>query len=120
MEDNGFYDDLNAMPVNTKARVILEEAGEKPLGGCLHCVQAALCAIERELVTAETDLTETVKAMMAWRPQRIVNFLMLIADEEYDPAGWEGAEGLGEFAGAILDDIESKMVMHFPYYRSPE
>ncbi len=71
-------------------------------------------------VRVETDVAETVNAMMTWRPPRLVNFLMLRSGEDYEPSGWESAVDLREFAEAVLDDIEAKMVTHFPYYRSPE
>ncbi len=120
MEETGYLDDLNSMPVSVKARSFLERSGAEPLDGCFHCVQVAMYAIDRELVAVETDVAETVRAMVTWRPQRIANFFILMAGEEYEPAGWESAGDLKEMALAILDDIENKMVMHFPYYRTPE
>lgn len=83
-------------------------------------MQMAFWAIDTGLVAVETDVAETVKAMMDWRPQRIANFFMLMPGEEYGPAGWERAGDLKEMAGIVLDDIENKMVLHFPYYRNPE
>ncbi|HNT44142.1 MAG TPA: hypothetical protein PKN85_06745 [Syntrophorhabdaceae bacterium] len=120
MNDTDIIRDLNTMPVNVKARGLLEMLGEEAREGSLHCVHAALYAIEKGEVVVETDVAETVNAMMNWRPPRLVNFLMLMSGEDYDPPGWETAADLREFAGAILDDIEAKMVTHFPYYRSPE
>ena len=120
MTDSGILRDINAMPVNVKARKVLEGCGEKPLEGSLHCAQLAMYAIENDEVIVEMDVAETVKAMMAWRPQRIVNFFVIMNGGEYDPPGWEAAAGLKEFAQVILDDIENKIVTHFPYYRSPE
>jgi len=120
MSDSDIIRDLNTMPVNVRARMLLERSGDEVQAGSLHCVQAAWRAIETGQVTVETDVGETVNAMMAWRPQRLVNFLMLMKGEEYDPPGWEAATDLREFARAILDDVENKMVTHFPYYRSPE
>ena len=58
--------------------------------------------------------------MMTWRPQRIMNFLMIAPGTEYDPQGWQKAEDYRELAKIILDDIEEKMVRHFPWYRSGE
>lgn len=114
------FRDLNTMPVGLKARDFLESAGLEPLEGCFHCVQMAFWAIDTGLVAVEMDVVETVKAMMDWRPQRIANFFMLMPGEEYEPAGWEKAGGLKEMAVIILDDIENKMILHFPYYRSPD
>lgn len=120
MDDTGHFKDLNAMPVSVKARGFLESAGLPPLDRCFHCVQMALGAIDLGLVEVETDVAETVKAMMDWRPQRLSNFFILMTGEEYEPAGWESAGDLQELAVIILDDIENKMLMHFPYYRNPE
>ena len=120
MTDTDVMRDLNAMPVNVRAREFLEESGRVPLDGSLYCAQAALCALERGLVSAETDVAETLSAMMSWRPQRIVNFLMLMYIDEYDPPRWRDASGIKDFAEAIIDDVEEKMVTHFPYYRTPE
>lgn len=118
--DNEVMKDLNAMPVNVRARELLEESGKEVRDDSLYCTQAAVLALENGLVKAETDVAETLNAMTSWRPQRIVNFLMLMYVDEYDPPNWKDASGLKEFADAILDDIEEKMVTHFPYYRSPE
>lgn len=120
MTDNDVMKDLNAMPVNIRAREFLEGSGKKAGDDSLYCAQAALYALESGLVEAEDDVVETLNAMTSWRPQRIVNFLMLMYVDEYDPPRWKDAHGLKEFAGAIIDDIEQKMVTHFPYYRSPE
>jgi hypothetical protein len=120
MNDTDIIRELNTMPVNVKARGLLEMHGEEAREESLHCVHAALYAIGRNQVVVETDVAETVTAMMNWRPPRLVNFLMLMSGEDYDPPGWETAADLREFAGAILDDIEAKMVIHFPYYHSPE
>lgn len=120
MNDSELLKDLNMMPVNVMALRLLEESGDHAVDGSLHCVRAAMHAIESNQVTVETDVAETVAAMMSWRPQRLVNFFMLMNGEEYDPPGWERSRDLKEFAQAILDDIENKMVTHFPYYRSPE
>jgi hypothetical protein len=120
MNDGDMIRKLNTMPVNVKARGFLEMDGEEVREESLHCVHAALHAIERNGVVVETDVAETVNAMMTWRPPRLVNFLMLMSGEDYDPPGWEAAADLREFARVVLDDIEAKMVTHFPYYRSPE
>ncbi len=120
MNDSDIIREFNRMPVNVKARAFLEVHGQEAREESLHCVHAALHAIEKGQVVVETDVAETVNAMMTWRPPRLVNFLMIVSGEDYDPPGWEAAADLREFAEAILDDIETKMVTHFPYYRSPE
>ncbi len=111
---------MNAAPVNVKACGFLESKGVRPLEKCFHCVQMAFVALDLGIVEVEADVAETVKAMMEWRPQRIANFFKLMPGEEYEPAGWESAGDLKEMAAVVLDDIENRMVMYFPYYRSPE
>ncbi len=120
MTDSDVMKDLNAMPVNARAREFLEKSGKDLHDGSLYCAQAALAALDAGLVTAETDVVETLNAMMSWRPQRIVNFLMLMYIDEYDPPRWRDASDIKDFAEAIIDDVEEKMVTHFPYYRTPE
>ena len=112
--------DLNAMPVNVRALKLLDDAGVAARTESIYCAQAALYALDSGLVEAESDVVETLNAMTSWRPQRIVNFLMLMYIDEYDPPRWKDAPGIKDFAEAIIDDIEEKMVTHFPYYRSPE
>ena len=118
--NNQAMKDLNAMPVNVRARELLEKSGKKVSSHSIFCAQAALYALEHGLVEAEEDVVQTLNAMISWRPQRIVNFLMLMYIDEYDPPGWEDASAIKDFAEAVIDDIEEKMVRHFPYYRSPE
>jgi hypothetical protein len=45
---------------------------------------------------------------------------MIAPGAEYNPQGWRKAEDYRELAKIILDDIEEKMVKHFPWYRSGE
>ncbi|MBA4389414.1 MAG: hypothetical protein C0399_00535 [Syntrophus sp. (in: bacteria)] len=111
---------LNKMLINKRAKKTLQEIGEEVLADSLHCMQLALCALDRGEIEAEEDLVQTVRAMTTWRAQRIMNFLMLMKEETYDPHGWEKAEDYRELARIILEDIENKMVKHFPWYRSAE
>ena len=120
MTDNEVMKDLNAMPVNVRAREFLERSGKEACDDTLYCIQVALFALHSGLAEAEVDVAETLSAMISWRPQRIVNFLMLMDIDEYDPPGWKDAPGIKDFAEAVIDDIEQKIVIHFPYYRSPE
>ena len=108
------------MPINQRAKEALQEIGEEVRAGSLYCVQLVISVLARGEIEAEEDLTQTVKAMMTWKPQRIVNFLMIAPGAEYDPQGWQKAEDYRELAKIILDDIEEKMVKHFPWYRSGE
>jgi hypothetical protein len=109
---------LNMMPVNQRAKEVLQEIDEEPHTDSLYCVQLVISVLNRGEIEAEEDLTQTVKAMMDWRPERIMNFFMITPGTEYDPRGWQKAEDYRELAKIILDDIEEKMVRHFPWYRS--
>jgi hypothetical protein len=96
MNDGDMIMELNRMPVNVKARGLLEMDGEEVREESLHCVHAALYAIKRGEVIVEMDVSETVTAMMTWRPPRLANFLMLRSGEDYEPPGWEAAADLRE------------------------
>jgi hypothetical protein len=111
---------LNMMPVNQRAKEVLQEIDEEPRTDSLYCVQLVISVLNRGEIEAEEDLTQTVKAMMDWRLERIMNFFMITPGTEYDPQGWQKAEDYRELAKVILDDIEEKMVRHFPWYRSGE
>ncbi len=111
---------LNMMAVNERARRALLEIGEEPHAGSLYCVQLVDAVLRREEIEAEEDVTQTVKAMMTWRPERISNFLMINPGDEYSPQGWQNAANYRELAKIILDDVENRMVRHFPWYRGGE
>jgi hypothetical protein len=111
---------LNMIPVNQRAKEALLEIGEEPCAGAFYCAQLVISALNRGAIEAEEDLTQTLKAMMTWKPQRIMNFLMIAPGAEYDPQGWQKAKDYLQLAKIILDDIEEKMVMHFPWYRAGE
>ena len=111
---------LNVMPIDRRVKEALQEIGEEPRAGAFYCVQLVNVVLTRGEMEAEEDLRQTVQAMMAWRPERIMNFLMISPGTEYDPQGWQEAEDYRELAKIILDDIEEKMVRYFPWYRSGE
>jgi hypothetical protein len=111
---------LNMMPINQRAKEVLRKIDEEPNAGSLHCIQLVISVLNRGEIEAEEDLAQTVQAMAAWRLERIMNFLMIAPGTEYDPKGWQQAEDYRELAKSILDDIEEKMVKHFPWYRSGE
>ncbi|OPY71869.1 MAG: hypothetical protein A4E64_03125 [Syntrophorhabdus sp. PtaU1.Bin058] len=113
-------ENLNKMPVNQKAKRMLQKAGGGIGNDSLYCVQLARWAIDNGHVMVEHDVDETIKAMMTWRPARVMNFFMVAAGEEYDPDGWERTRDQYEMALLIIEDIEEKMVAHFPWYRSAE
>lgn len=111
---------LNMMPINQRAKEALRKINEEPRDGSLYCVQLVVSVLNRGEIEVEEDLVQTVQAMAAWRLERIMNFLMITPDTEYDPQGWQKAEDYRELARIILDDIEEKMVKYFPWYRSVE
>jgi hypothetical protein len=111
--------DLNDMPVSLKAMEMLKEAGETPDGETPYFVRLALWALQTGKVKVEDDVNETVNAMMTWRKERIANFLLIGQEgKTYDPPGWKETGTPLELALSIIDDIERKMVIHFPWYRS--
>jgi len=108
---------LNLLPPLQKARRMLEEMGEPIDPACLHSVQLALWAVKTGRVEAGPVLLETLRAMTAWSPERIRTFFMITEeDEAYRPPGWEAAERAEHAAALILDEIEAKMLIHFPWY----
>ena len=114
------YDtEMNRWPINQAARRMLAEAGEHPDPAGLYMIQLAHWAVRTGKTEPGHDVAETVNAMTTWRPERIHNFLMLPdSDAVYAPEGWAEAASPLALAAVILDDIEEKMVRHFPWYRS--
>jgi hypothetical protein len=111
---------FNTMPVNRRAKEALQKIKEEQRADTPCCVQLAVSVLNRGEIEAEEDVIETIKAMMDWRPERIMNFFVIAHGEEYNPLGWEKARDYKELAKIVLDDIEEKMVRHFPWYRSAE
>ncbi len=111
---------LNTWPINRVALTMLTEAGETPDPGCLYILQLVLWALRTGKAEAEPDVYETVNAMTTWRPERLMNFLLLREDGVYEPPAWREAEDASCLALLLLEDLERKMVIHFPWYRSLE
>lgn len=109
-------EELNNQPINQKAKEMLEGAGEEPDPGCLHCVQLARWALDHGFFCVEDAVLETIKAMSEWRPARLMNFLLQDGSTEYRPRGWENAAGAEALAWVILDDIEARAYITFPWY----
>ena len=120
MKKNKLYDLswLNSLPVNGKAKDMLVQTGEKPDPVSMYAVQLAKWGIENGRIETEISVLETVEAMMTWRPVRLANFFMINPDGDYDPSGWEEAQTPLDLATVILEEIEEKMMHHFPLYRS--
>jgi hypothetical protein len=112
---------LNSFPVNRKAEIMLRTLELTPESTCLYTVQLALWGIEKAGLHVENSVAETVRAMTTWTVARLVNFLMLSGESEvYSPAGWEGAQTPEQLASVILESIEGKMMIHFPWCFSAE
>jgi hypothetical protein len=114
-------EDLNGLPVNQKAEKMLREMELVPDHQSLFCVQLALWAIEKDLVDVDESVAETTNAMLMWKPVRIVNFFLAKgADVHTSFDGCEAMETPRELACQILEIIESRMMIHFPWYFSVE
>lgn len=110
-------EDLNNLSINRRAADMLCEVGEEPDKKSLFCVQLALWAIEKAGVTVESSVEETIRAMLTWRPVRLTNFLMMPeADECLTSDNWEGFQTPEELASMILEIMERRMLVHFPWY----
>lgn len=109
------------MQVNEKAKKLLNEAGIKVETSSLYCVQLAKWGYEKGGIEAEDSVSETIEAMLFWKPIRTANFFMLNTDKiDYMPHGWQEAQNPLALAQIIINDIEEKIHLHFPLYGSVE
>ena len=109
--------ELNRLPVNQKAEKMLREIGVAPDPQSLFCVQLALWAIEKDLIEVDESVAETTNAMLTWRTPRLMNFLTIRGPDEhvlFD--GCEGSQTPQELASKVLEVIENRMMIHFPWY----
>jgi hypothetical protein len=110
---------LNMMPVNEKARRVLGIIDINPEPNSLYSVQMAKWGYEKGGIEVEASVSETIEAMFSWSPIRIANFFMIdIKGHGYSPHGWQEAEEPLDFARVLLNDVEEKMLIHFPWYGS--
>jgi len=109
---------LNSLPVNQKALEMLNRSGEKTDPLSLYSVQLVRWALNKGALEAEDSVLETVDAMSTWRPARLMNFLLISEEGDYNPVDWEKPDDPLDFALIILSDIEEKMMIHFPWYGS--
>jgi len=107
---------LNLLPFNQKARAMLEALGEPIDETCLHPVQLAAWAITTGRLEADQALLETLHAMTAWSPERIRIFFMISPDEAPRAPSWAEAQEAEHMAALVLEEIASKMALHFPWY----
>jgi len=100
---------------------MLCELGEEPDPKSLFCVQLALWAIDKAGVTVETSVEETIRAMLTWSPVRLANFFMMPEAEEcLTSDNREGFQTPEELASMILEIMEKRMMVHFPWYFNVE
>lgn len=110
-------EELNSLSINRKAEKMLREIEAVPDPQSLFCVQLALWAIEKALVEVDESVAETTRAMLTWRPVRLMNFLMTPeADERLVSDSWDSVQAPEELASVILTAIEERMMIHFPWY----
>jgi hypothetical protein len=122
MTENRFaaltMEDLNEMEVNRRAREMILRAGLAVDVASLHIAQLALWALDGAGVEVETDVGETLRAMIEWRPVRIANFFQ----SDLEDAGFrERCRKAGTplaLARVVLDEIDRKVYLHFPCYLS--
>ena len=114
-------EDLNCLPVNRKAEKMLREIEQVPDPQSLYCVQLALWAIDMALVEVDESVAETTNAMLTWKPVRIVNFFLTHESDVHTTFDiCNTMETPQEFACQILEIIENRMMIHFPWYFSIE
>ena len=108
---------LNLLPFNRKAAGMLEERGETGDPASLHTVLLALWAVREGLVEVDTPLEETLQAMASWSPERLGTFFMFPDNADlYELPGWQEAQGAKELAVLIINQVEARMIVHFPWY----
>lgn len=111
-------DQLNSQAINQKAKEMLIRSGEEPQRERLYCIQLALWALDHGYFSIEDAVFETIRAMTEWRPVRLMNFLSNGGSAEYTPKGWETSQGPEELALVVLEDIEARAYLTFPWYGS--
>ncbi len=110
---------LNTIPVNKKAKEMLGEIGITAEAGTMHCIQLAKWGYEQGGIEVDDSTSETIEAMLSWRLARIANFFMIGAEKvEYNPPGWQEAKKPHDLAQVLINDIEEKISIHFPWYGS--
>jgi len=111
-------EELNSQPINIKAKKMLEQVGEELEPSSLYAVQLAWWGINKGGLTTEVSVAETIEAMLAWRPARLMNFFMLTRDGNFHISGWEETNNPRELAQLLLVEIEKKVFLYFPGYFS--
>jgi hypothetical protein len=110
---------MNMSPFHRKARQMLQAAGEDASEESLYGVQLALWGMyhgARENDDIQSPLRETVQAMITWGPERLKNFFLAGSANAPAEPDWAAMEDPRTMAKAILDEIEERMAIHFPWY----
>ncbi len=111
--------EMNTSSFHQKARRMLQAAGEEPSEESLYGVQLALWGIghgARDDDDSTSPLGETLRAMVAWGPERLKNFFLVGTANASAEPDWAAMEEPATMAKAILDEIEERLAIHFPWY----
>lgn len=109
-------DMLNAYPENDRARRFLEKIDIAPNPTRLAIVEIAQWALASKCGRVEEATTETVQAMAEWSPVRLANFFLCYDQGRMLSPGWEDIDNANDFGTFVLEDIEKKVLDHFPCY----
>ena len=83
----------------------------------LSAVRLALWAVREGLVEVDAALEETLQAMTSWGQERLGTFFMFPDNMDfYELPGWEKTKGAKDLAVLIIDQVEARMFVHFPWY----
>lgn len=113
-------EELNSLPLNEKAKKMLVLVGEEPKPESIYCVQLAIWGITKNHIEVEEGIKEFILAMSTWSPARLMNFFMLPYNDIDREIDWDNMETPKELACAIINFIEEKIAIHFPFYFSVE
>jgi hypothetical protein len=72
--------------------------------------------MEKAGIEADPAVAETVRAMVSWRPVRLMNFFGTGHGGAFSVEGADEAPGAVDLARLILAEIDSKTFDHFPCY----
>jgi hypothetical protein len=110
---------MNTSPFHQKARRMLEAAGEDASEESLYGVQLALWGMRhgaRDDADIHSPLGETIQAMITWGPERLKNFFLVGTANAPAEPDWSAMEDPRTMAKVILDEIEERIAIHFPWY----
>lgn len=111
---------LNEHPVNVRARQFLESTGEQPDPLQLHVVQLACRAIADNLISPDPAVTETLRAMVSWTPERLSNFFLFDGTNDILPMAWKFVLTPIELVRIFVEETDTRVFTHFPCYLSTD